>query len=162
MEPIADVMEADWRPAAGLDEALLLFEIPLPRLLAYLETATGKAPAVAEGGVADWHLALREGFAGRLHINLGMAGIEEPEHPIEENAAALYAALLLGAASISVILSGDLERAVRAGLITRRQLAEHARAWARAEAGINPQRPRRRAGATRAPCRGSAGGRRTG
>ncbi len=41
---------------------------------------------------------------------------------VEENAVALYAALLLGWDSIPVILSGELEIAVKVGLIPEQSL----------------------------------------
>jgi hypothetical protein len=102
-----------------------LFEISLTDLLRYLATETGQ-PVTPESVISrdghsadavDWHLVLRKGLQSRLHINVGIPGIEEPVHPIEENAAALYAAMVMGAESLEVILSGELERAVEAGLI---------------------------------------------
>jgi hypothetical protein len=102
-----------------------LFEIPLDALLRYLaeETQSPEGPEMLlrkearDEETIDWHRVLRQGLQCRLHINLGIPGIEEPAHPIEENPAALYAAMAMGAESLDVILSGELERAVEAGLI---------------------------------------------
>lgn len=108
-----------------MEATLFLFEISLDALLRYLADTTG-GPVCPEdllcregltGKDVDWHLVLRRGMQARLHINLGIPGIEEPENPIEENPAALYAAMAMGAESIQVILSGELERAVEVGLI---------------------------------------------
>lgn len=75
-----------------------------------------------------WHIALRNGLRRKLHLNLGLTGIEEPENPIVENECALHAALLLGHEWIEVILSGEWERAVREGLISPQQLQAHEKA----------------------------------
>lgn len=69
-----------------------------------------------------WHLALREGLHTHLHLNVGIAGIEEPGNPLVENESALVAALLLGIPTLRVILSGEWETAVHHGLISRDQL----------------------------------------
>lgn len=109
-----------------------LFSIPVPALLAYIEWKTGVA-FTPFGGTSpfghgtlpslDWHRLVREGFGRTLHLNLGIPGIEEPPHPLEENAAALQAAVLLGHPSIEVILSGELDLAVEAGLIPEKALS---------------------------------------
>jgi hypothetical protein len=107
-----------------------LFEVSLNALLHYLESTTGqkfdpegssRGDYMAQAPV-DWHLVLRQGLQSRLHINLGIPGVEEPDHPIEENPAALYAAMAMQAESLQVILSGELELAVEAGLIEEADL----------------------------------------
>ena len=108
-------------------ESWYLFEIPVAALLAYLERVTGTpfpASPAAHSEARKWHVALRNGLRGPLHLNVGIPGFEHPPHPIEENASALHAALLLGLPTVRVILSGEWEVAVREGLLTRRQLAD--------------------------------------
>ena len=108
-----------------------LFEIPVHRILDYISDKTGMPVTTlslhnsfpeASSSCPDWQLALGDGLHQRLHINLGNPGVEEPGHPIEENAVVLYAALLLGWESIPVILSGELEIAVEEGLIPEQSL----------------------------------------
>ena len=102
-----------------------LFEVRLDALQEYLVENAGltdvskMALSAHEGSgkCVDWHLVLRSGLNSRLHINLGIPGIEEPEDPIEENGAALYAAMVMGLETLQVIFSGELELAVEAGLI---------------------------------------------
>ena len=108
-----------------------LFRIRVSALLDFLERKQGHpfSPTSWDPGEANrWHLALRTGLRRRLHLNLGMEGIEEPEEPIVENACSLHAALLLGQESIEVILSGEWERAVRERLISPKQLHAHEKA----------------------------------
>ena len=57
-----------------------------------------------------------------LHLNLGIEGLEEPDFPIEENAASLLAAVRFRLPVLPVLLSGEWERAFTAGLLTRSQL----------------------------------------
>ena len=102
-----------------------LFEIQVSTLLQYLERKTGRPfpdspDSFPEAG--KWHLALRKGLHSHLHLNLGIPGLESPDHPIEENASALHAALLLGKTQITVILSGEWEIALAEGLIDQQQL----------------------------------------
>lgn len=97
-----------------------IFEIPLPALLRYLAQTPGGPEDLAyqaENASIDWHLVLREGMRQPLHLNLGIPGLEEPDHPIEEGAATLYAALALDSPTLPVILSGELDLAVAFGLI---------------------------------------------
>jgi hypothetical protein len=104
------------------------FNIPVAAILEYLEHQTGipYTAALQNGPEANkWHMALREGLQNHLHLNLGIPGIEDPEQPIEENESSLLAALLLGKPVLPVILSGEWELAVEAGLITREQLLIH-------------------------------------
>lgn len=108
-------------------ESWYLFEIPVAPLLAYLERVTGAPFPSSPGAQSEankWHIALRNGLRGPLHLNVGIPGFERPTHPIEENASALHAALLLGLPTVRVILSGEWEVAVEEGLLTRRQLVE--------------------------------------
>lgn len=109
-----------------MEEELFLFEITLEAMLRFLEERTGQIPEVdwllaetayPDVATLDWHRILRQGMQSRLHINLGIPGVEEPAHPIEENPIALVAAMAMGAESLQVILSGELEQAVVAGLI---------------------------------------------
>ena len=105
-----------------------LFEMPVSALLRYIEQQTGKpfpASPAASSEAHKWHLALRQGLRSHLHLNVGIPGIEQPDDPIEENACALHAALLLKRPSIRVVLSGEWETAVREGLISRDQLLMH-------------------------------------
>jgi hypothetical protein len=81
-------------------------------------------------------LVLREGMRQPLHLNLGIPGLEEPDHPIEEGAATLYAALALHSPTLPVILSGELDQAVAFGLIPdhaldplRRAICEEEERW---------------------------------
>lgn len=71
----------------------------------------------------DWHRILRTGLRQPLHLNLGIPGIEDPQHPIEENPEALLAALLLHSPTVPVILSGDLECARQEGLISEQAMS---------------------------------------
>jgi len=108
-----------------------LFEMQVSAILEYIASCTGQPFNAGLGGLTEsnkWHMALREGLRNHLHLNVGMQGIEEPDQPIEENESALFAALIMGYPSIRVILSGEWERAVRAGLITREQLVAHEKA----------------------------------
>ncbi|HSH08879.1 MAG TPA: hypothetical protein VK995_00730 [Oceanipulchritudo sp.] len=108
-----------------------LFEIPVAVLLEFLERKTGLPFPVSPSGMGEahkWHMALRQGLKQHLHINVGIPGLEIPDHPIEENACALHAALLLGLPRLNVIISGEWEIAAAEGLITRDQLADHERA----------------------------------
>jgi hypothetical protein len=105
-----------------------LFEVPVLALLGYIERVTGEPfpEAPESGGEANkWHLALRRGLQSPLHLNVGIPGIEDPPHPVEENPAALHAALLLGIPSIQVILSGEWEVALREGLVSQCQYEEN-------------------------------------
>ena len=107
------------------------FEIRVSAVLDYLERKTGSAydPGLTSAaGANSWHIAFREGIFSPLHLNLGIPGIEHPEHPIEENESALFAALLLGRPTLPVILSGEWQLAVSEGLITPGQLRAHERA----------------------------------
>ncbi|MGC9452000.1 MAG: hypothetical protein ACP5I4_11200 [Oceanipulchritudo sp.] len=130
-------MRAPWgmmNPQAAED--CLLFEIPVRRILDYLERMTGMPfpdgpEATREAN--KWHLALRRGLRAHLHLNVGIPGIEEPAHPIEENACALHAALLLEIPSIKVALSGEWEVALAQGLITDDQYRSHRQALRRLE-----------------------------
>ncbi|MEX0325905.1 MAG: hypothetical protein AB3N33_07450 [Puniceicoccaceae bacterium] len=108
-----------------------LFRIRVSDLLVFLEERQGRpfsSVPPGQGEANRWHLALRTGLRRKLHLNLGLTGIEEPEDPIIENACALHAALLLGHEWIEVILSGEWDRAVREGLISPQQLRAHERA----------------------------------
>jgi len=67
---------------------------------------------------------------GAVQVGEHQVGIEEPEHPIVENESALAAALLLGMPGLPVILSGEWQLAVRAGLISQEQLNSHESALA--------------------------------
>jgi hypothetical protein len=105
-----------------------LFEIKVTALLSYLERKTGRRLAGHPdlGREANrWHLALRRGLSSNLHLDLGIAGMEQPVDPVVENACSLHAALLLGQERIKVVLSGEWHLAVREGLITWQQLEMH-------------------------------------
>ena len=115
-----------------------IFEIPVDRVLEFLHHKTGEKISTlslhkllpkASASCPDWRLALNVGLHQRLHLNLGIPGIETPDQPIEENAVALYTALLLGWDSLPVILSGELDIAVEEGLIPPGSL-EQIRKWA--------------------------------
>jgi len=122
-------------------EDWFLFRIPVRRILEFLERKTGSDfPVNPRVGPEShrWHLALRQGLKSRLHLNLGIPGIEDPVHPIEENACALQAALLLRIPVLEVVLSGEWEVAVREGLISREEKESHEsalhREWVEPEA----------------------------
>jgi hypothetical protein len=72
----------------------------------------------------DWHRVFRTGLGNVLHINLGVPGVEQPDHPIEEHPAALYAAIALGWHTIPVILSGEIELAVSRGLASKKAISK--------------------------------------
>ncbi|MFO7724554.1 MAG: hypothetical protein R6V45_03310 [Oceanipulchritudo sp.] len=121
------------QPQGEPSRDLPLFSIPVRPLIAFIEAKTGapfpvgkSLPQPGQGVLppGDWHRLLRGGLGKILHINLGIPGIEAPPHPIEENAAALEVALHLGRESLEVILSGELELAVEAGLIPERALSD--------------------------------------
>jgi hypothetical protein len=102
-----------------------LHRLPVARILAFIERETGKPFACEPDGPGEagrWHRALRHGLARRLHLNVGIPGVECPAHPVEENACALLAALLLGHEHMEIIISGEWEEAVRKGLLTKREL----------------------------------------
>lgn len=104
-----------------------LYRLPVGRVLAFIERESGKPFPCVPGGRAEagrWHRVIREGIKARLHLNVGIPGAESPEHPVEEHASALWAALLLGRTHVEVILSGDWEEAVRKGLLTRQELGK--------------------------------------
>ena len=111
------------------DPAWFLFQIPVASLLRFLKRKTGQPFEVAPQAHV-WHHALREGLKKPLHINLGIPGIESPEHPIEENPDALIAAILLGKETLAVILSVEWVIGVAEGLITPAQLEENEAAMA--------------------------------
>jgi len=116
-------------------EEWFLFRIPVGRILEYLERKSGTAfvASPSDGPQSHrWHLALREGLRSRLHLNVGIPGIEEPANPVEENASALQAALLLRIPVLEVVLSGEWEVAVREGLISQEQKEMHEQALHRA------------------------------
>lgn len=111
---------------------LPLFSIPVRALIAFIERKTGAPftpfdlhyqPVEGRHTSLDWHRLVREGFGKTLHLNLGIPGIEDPPHPIEENASALQVAVLLRQPSIEVILSGELDLALEAGLISEKALS---------------------------------------
>ena len=105
-----------------------LFEIKVANILHYIDRCTGRnfdSLMHHQQEANKWHLALRHGLNNHLHINVGIPGVEEPDHPIVENESALYAALLLGKPTLRVILSGEWEVAVREGLISPAQLHAH-------------------------------------
>jgi hypothetical protein len=116
-----------------LTEDSLLVQIPVRELLHYLSRKTGQSDPAADllallnlhpGDAPDWHRILRQGLRSHLHLNLGIPGIEIPDHPIEENPAALYAALVLGWKSVFVFLSGEIELAHEEGLISKNALSK--------------------------------------
>ena len=111
-----------------------LFEVKVADLLAFLENESGK-PFTATPSLGleanRWHLALREGLRRHLHIDLGMPEAGDSQYPILENTCALHAALLLEKERIKVVISGEWERAVKAGLISRDQLLQHESALCR-------------------------------
>ncbi len=109
-------------------ENWFLFEMKVADILNYIDRCTGQtfdSHIHHQQEANKWHLALRHGLNNHLHINVGIPGIEEPDHPIVENESALYAALLLGKPTLQVILSGEWEVAVREDLISRTQLRTH-------------------------------------
>ena len=115
----------------ALEEAANCVTIRTPDLLQYIRRKTGRADPLDEvmsllqldpEAPPDWHRILREGTRSPLHLNLGIPGIERPDHPIEENPAALYAAILLKVPTLQVILSGEIELAQEEGLITVKAL----------------------------------------
>ena len=115
----------------GIDNPWYLFEIELTPLLTFLERKMGSTLPPHPGLKMEanrWHTALREGLNAHLHINLGFPGLEDVAQPIVENASSLHAALLLGRKRIKVIVSGEWERAVQEGLISKVQLAQHEQA----------------------------------
>jgi hypothetical protein len=105
-----------------------LFDIPVDVLLEFIEKKTGKpfpdAPEF-DSEANRWHLALRKGMRNHLHLDLGLEGVDEPSDPVVEGHSALHAALLLGRNQIPVILSGEWQRAVEAGLISQAELERH-------------------------------------
>lgn len=116
-----------------LTEDSLLVSIPVRRLLRYIARQTGQTDPAAHllalmglhhDDLPDWHRILRKGLRSHLHINLGIPGLEVPDHPIEENPAALYAALVLDWNALPVLLSGELELAVEEGLISENALSK--------------------------------------
>ena len=112
-------------------ETWFLFEIKVADILNYIDRCTGRtfdSHIHHQQEANKWHLALRHGLNNRLHLNVGIPGVEEPDHPIVENESALYAALLLGKPTLQVILSGEWEVAVREGLISPAQLRTHEKA----------------------------------
>lgn len=123
-----DIWKADWgMPLADWP----LFDIPVCAVLDYLDRRCGGSASLrslhqrlfpSPARFPDWESIRKQGLHSRLHLNLGTPGIEEPDDPIEENAIALYTALLLGWDSLPVILSGELELAVEEGLIPSRAM----------------------------------------
>lgn len=106
-----------------------IVEIPLPRLLRFLGRSCRESLRdilQREYGYLptglDSSLIVRYGLGRPLHLNLGIDGVDSPRCPIEENSAALYAALAGNARSVPTLLSGELERAVRLRLISRKAL----------------------------------------
>jgi hypothetical protein len=117
----------------SLTEEDLLVSISTQKLLRYIARMTGCADPVGHllsllqldpSHPPDWHRVLRRGLRHPLHINLGIPGLEEPAHPIEENPDALYAALVLQRSEIPVILSGELELALEEALLTENALSK--------------------------------------
>ncbi|NDV62771.1 hypothetical protein G0Q06_09940 [Puniceicoccales bacterium CK1056] len=117
----------------SLTEDQILVSIPTRNLLRFIARRTGQPDPVRHllsllqinpANPPDWHRILRQGLQGHLHINLGIPGIEIPEHPIEENPAALYAALVLRIQVIPVILSGEIDIACEEALISENALSK--------------------------------------
>lgn len=108
-----------------LREDPFIVSISVKSILAYLERHLHSnhhqhlfhSPLDCTSSSEDWHRFIRSGLQTPLHLNLGIPGIEEPDHPIEENPECLHAACILGSETIPVILSGEIELALEEGLI---------------------------------------------
>jgi len=106
-------------------EDFFVVQIPVWKILDFISRKTGQGDLKDLLGLLmsrsvpqlDWHRLIRSGLKVPLHLNLGIPEIEIPEHPVEENPEVLLAAVFLGLAEIPVILSGELEIALEAGLI---------------------------------------------
>ena len=113
------------------DDAFIV-SLPVRRVLRYIARQTRQPLDLSHpeallgfppGQPVDWHLLIRQGLRHRLHLNLGIPGIEEPQHPIEEHPAALYAAVMLGWEELPVILSGEIELALAEGLASKQAIS---------------------------------------
>jgi hypothetical protein len=115
-----------------MQEDAFIVSLPVRRVLRYIARKTRQPLDLRHpeallgfppGQPVDWHLLIRQGLRQRLHLNLGIPGIELPQHPIEEHPAALYAAIMLGWEELPVILSGEIELAVTEGLAGKKALS---------------------------------------
>lgn len=114
-----------------IDDPFVL-HLPVNAVIQYLEDQTGdrgirhhpwRLIENAMSAGTDWHRLFRHGLQVPLHLNLGIPGIEVPDHPIEENPEVLVVALALGLQEIPVILSGELEIAEEVGLIDQKAMS---------------------------------------
>lgn len=114
-----------------IDDPFVL-HLPVNAVIQYLEDQTGDREIrhhpwrLIENTMSvgtDWHRLFRHGLQVPLHLNLGIPGIEVPDHPIEENPEVLVVALTLGLQEIPVILSGELEIAEEVGLIDKKAMS---------------------------------------
>lgn len=109
-----------------------IIEIPVNAVLNYLQeqsdphdyrTHPGRLLCGGHRSWTDWHRLIRSGLSVPLHLNLGIPGIEIPDHPIEENPEALYAAIVLLLPTVPVLLSGEIELASESGLISEQAMS---------------------------------------
>ena len=110
-------------PASVFSLEAFIVAVPLKRLLHYLRHPRHQMPlhtSKLEPLQTDPLKNIREA----LHINLGTPEIEEPECPIEENLHVLETAIKKEWKTVPVLFSGQLERAVHAGLISGETLIQ--------------------------------------